>query len=286
MTIKINVGSVKKTAEFVDLLKAFGCSDGTIAEAYNHTLGYSVESTNMYVHMGVVKQKVPVNAGAILMAEKGILGKSSKALLAQALETSVTKIVKSIDSGGALSEATKKAADKAKAKSGIEISKIPVSDIWAKPDPSDPHPDTPSTVKPVAEHHIKPKAAKAAKVVKEDKDVKAAMSKAKVKLFQADTMYQPVYGTSSGSTYYVVALGKVNVAVRFQDQNLSIRVEGEISPYEDLIKMAGIKCNDGYASVHLKSDDRFLLWKAVGAALAVLAPLLETPMPNLHHIEG
>lgn len=90
-----------------------------------------------------------------------------------------------------------------------------------------------------------------------------------VKLAAADQVYQPVFGTSKGSVYYVVAmLDGANVAVRKKGNKLSIRVEGsKLANYKVNLAAAGFKSDAEYASAHFEVDSLDLATKTVGAVL-------------------
>jgi len=112
----------------------------------------------------------------------------------------------------------------------------------------------------------------------------------KVKLIDATKMYQPVEGTSSGSTYHCIAIaGLLKFAARRKGQDLSIRVEGPVEKFADELVAAGF--NDtylpkGYTSVHFHGVDDMLAQRALGAVLMGTGLEFATPIPHLHEIVG
>lgn len=108
-----------------------------------------------------------------------------------------------------------------------------------------------------------------------------------VKLRDATMMYQPVFGSSSTSRYFMVgANADVRVAARYRKGLLSIRIEGpKWTPYKNAIAACGFSKVDvtgGYASVHLEvGNDPLLASKTLGAVLTGLGIPFETPIPNL-----
>jgi hypothetical protein len=111
------------------------------------------------------------------------------------------------------------------------------------------------------------------------------------KLRDANQMYQPVFGTSGGSRYYVVAGGPdIRVAARLAGGSLSIRIEGpNFSAHAAKYKALGLK-NGGtgdYASIHLDvGKDPVMASKTLGAVLMGLGIPFETPLPELKRIAG
>jgi hypothetical protein len=112
----------------------------------------------------------------------------------------------------------------------------------------------------------------------------------KVKLKDADHMYQPVSGTSEASTYFCIGIaGDLRFAARRQDQALSIRVEGPVIEYSNKLIAAGFNegyITKGYTSVHFHGIDDLLAQRALGAVLAGTGLDFSTPMPNVNAIAG
>jgi hypothetical protein len=108
-----------------------------------------------------------------------------------------------------------------------------------------------------------------------------------VKLRDATQMYQPVGGSSKGSRYFMVAANDdIRVAARFENQTLSIRVEGpNWQKHKQPVLAAGLGQDSpaqDYASVHLNvGGDLLLANKTLGAVLLGLGLELQTPMPNV-----
>lgn len=108
-----------------------------------------------------------------------------------------------------------------------------------------------------------------------------------VKLRDATLLYQPVYGTSSGSRYFMVAANPdLRVAARLDGGTLSVRIEGPgWTKHANEIAEAGFTNVDkakGYASLHLNVGiDMNTARKTLGAILLGLGVSLETPIPDL-----
>ena len=113
-----------------------------------------------------------------------------------------------------------------------------------------------------------------------------------VKLRDAKQMYQPVYGTSSGSRYFLVAANQdLRIAARLEAGTLSLRIEGPTwEKHTTSIQSAGfsnVDVNKGYASLHLAvGADATVARKTLGALLMGLGIELETPMPNMKLLQA
>lgn len=112
-----------------------------------------------------------------------------------------------------------------------------------------------------------------------------------MKLRDATRMYQPVYGTSAGSRYYLVAGNEeLRIAARYQGQKLSVRIEGpDWKKHIPSIAKAGISKPDGnedYTSLHLTVPNDIVARKALGAIILGLGVPMDTPMPNLSLIKN
>lgn len=110
-----------------------------------------------------------------------------------------------------------------------------------------------------------------------------------VKLLQATKLYQPVHGTSSGSRYFVVALSKdLKIAARFKGEDLSMRVEGNISKSKDILVENGfnIGADETYASMHLKCPTQILAKRVIGALLTGMDMELQSELPKFVALIG
>jgi len=113
-----------------------------------------------------------------------------------------------------------------------------------------------------------------------------------VKLRDATQMYQPVYGTSSGSRYFMVAANAdMRVAARLDGGTLSVRIEGpNWSKHASSIAECGFTNVDktkDYASLHLNvGSEPVVARKTLGAILTGLGVELDTPIPDLKVIYG
>jgi len=113
----------------------------------------------------------------------------------------------------------------------------------------------------------------------------------RVKLKQATELYQPVYATSGGSRYFLIAGCKdIKLACRFSDGgNISLRVEGDnLGKYSNPLKMCGFNDQGKYQSVHLHptKEDPTLPRKTVGAILFALGAPWKTMVPDLDFINN
>jgi hypothetical protein len=120
-------------------------------------------------------------------------------------------------------------------------------------------------------------------------DEKTMKTAEPVKLRDANQMYQPVFGTSGGSRYYVVAGGPdIRVAARLAGGSLSIRIEGpNFSAHAARYKAMGLKngSSGDYASIHLDvGKDPVMASKTLGAVLMGLGIPFETPLPDLKRL--
>lgn len=109
----------------------------------------------------------------------------------------------------------------------------------------------------------------------------------KVKLKDAEMLYQPVFGTDTNSTYYVVGIAKdVKVAARWNSGSLSVRVEAR-TPKDSMFlkKLIGtsqmeVKSPE-YASCHLSGvDDDVKCRRALGAMLLSLNDAFFSKIPD------
>jgi hypothetical protein len=113
----------------------------------------------------------------------------------------------------------------------------------------------------------------------------------KIKLRDAHKMYQPVFGTSTGSRYYLVAGNEdIRIAARYVGSQLSVRIEGpNLEKYKAQIEATGInpKAGESHASIHLEvGGDDMLASKSLGAILLGLGLALETPLPDIKVIKN
>lgn len=175
-------------------------------------------------------------------------------------------------------------------KKGVKASIKPVKKmVWEKKDDD-----------PVSEEPIKPpegspkkgftkeeKATSHKKACEDTKTVLDGFNEPQVKLSKATMLFQPVSSTSSGSTYYVVALNpNLKIAARYKGTSLSVRAEGDINKYHDKLVEVGFSISSGgsHASFHCEAEG--CLWKkAIGAAILGLGLDFET-FTSLDALEG
>lgn len=107
-----------------------------------------------------------------------------------------------------------------------------------------------------------------------------------VALRDAVYMYQPVLGTSHSSIYSVVALtDSLAMAVKLGGNNISVRVEGNIST-EDKLKLATVGLTDkgAYLSGHFDTQGKCDASRVLGAILLGCGIDYNTPLPKLSMI--
>lgn len=123
-------------------------------------------------------------------------------------------------------------------------------------------------------------------------DLKSLKTAPMVKLRDATMMYQPVFGTSKGSRYFLVgANSEVKIAARLSGSSLSVRIEGPgWKKYKGNVELAGfstVSSEKDYASVHLDvGNDKVMAAKTLGAVIMGLGLKLETPIPDLSVVAG
>ena len=105
----------------------------------------------------------------------------------------------------------------------------------------------------------------------EQESVIADMNAHPVALELANKLYQPVRGTSSGSKYFSVAIGDVNIGVRVNKKgegfHLSVRAEGKVQEHASELVLLGLGDNGSYWSSHFDVDDELLMKKTIGSLL-------------------
>ena len=119
----------------------------------------------------------------------------------------------------------------------------------------------------------------------------AGLAKSKVKLKDAEALYQPVGSTGSESIYHCVGLtiSGLKFAARRSDQSLSIRVEGPVETFAPALIAAGFNedyIKKGYTSVHFHGIDDLMAQRALGAIMSGASQTFITPMPDLEVIAG
>lgn len=112
----------------------------------------------------------------------------------------------------------------------------------------------------------------------------------RVKLRDATSMYEPVFGTAEGSMYHVVALGDgLNAAARIRGNNdVSLRLEGPAiasSSFKENMVNAGFSpSGDTHMSLHVQADSEQHAVMALGAMLASVPFNFEHSAPSLKAI--
>lgn len=110
-----------------------------------------------------------------------------------------------------------------------------------------------------------------------------------IQLKDATIMYQPVKGTSTGSTYFVIAMNdQIRVATRILSHRVSIRVEGKITPdISKALSKVEIQTHPGsvYASGHFELTNGVDAGRVIGAVLLGSGIQFSTPMPSMKLLE-
>lgn len=119
-------------------------------------------------------------------------------------------------------------------------------------------------------------------------DISQMETGSRVKLRDATALYQPVYGSSSGSRYFAVALSDgLNLAARFASHQLSVRAEGsDLKTHKAALQKIGFKNCEEYCSIHLSGVDDLLAKKAMGSLLMAVGADFQTPLPKMQVLKG
>ena len=132
-----------------------------------------------------------------------------------------------------------------------------------------------------------------AKVPKGTFDVSKMLTAPTVTMLKATKLYQPVRGTSSGSRYFMIAIGPdLRVAARWKQapasEGLALRVEGKglTNPYTvKLLEQIGLdKKSEVHMSAHLTVTNDIEARKAIGALLFAINEPWTTPPPDPERI--
>ena len=118
-----------------------------------------------------------------------------------------------------------------------------------------------------------------------------AMQMSKVKLKDAEALYQPVGSTSGESVYHCIGITTegLKFAARRSEQSLSIRVEGPVKSNASALIAAGFNedyITKGYTSVHFHGIDDLMAQRALGAVLFGTGMTFATVMPDIEVIAG
>lgn len=112
----------------------------------------------------------------------------------------------------------------------------------------------------------------------------------RVLLKDAEQLYQPVYATSGGSRYFMIAgCPDLKMACRYNGDSISIRVEGKkMADFAAGLKMCGFTMHSKYSSVHLSppKEDPTLPVKTIGAIMFAIGAPWRTPVPDIAFIRN
>jgi hypothetical protein len=111
---------------------------------------------------------------------------------------------------------------------------------------------------------------------------------APVLLKDAVAVYQPVKGTSHSSRYVVVAMNeKVKVACRIAGDELSIRVEGDLTPeVVNAFQSVSVTKKDQYLSGHFALEGKVTHARLLGSILLGSGLKFDTVMPSMDILKG
>lgn len=265
------------------LLPSFGVSADLISSAKE--LGVLVEQPfpgSFYVKFqGSVYGSVAIKGQVITMAKAGTLGPASLGAIKAQFETALAAAcsaaagLKASANGAGPSITPDEASSTAPTKSGAK--KVPApktskpSSIYATEEVD--QGDATLTMVAVAVAG-ESKSFKKPSLEWDADPVTTMTSGSLMPLVKSSKLYQPVYGTSSGSVYITVALFQgLQLAGRMNGSKLSLRAEGaELKQYQTSLADLGFgyKDKDGYASVHYEVGDQTLMLKTFGAVLGRL----------------
>lgn len=119
-------------------------------------------------------------------------------------------------------------------------------------------------------------------------NVSAATALPVVKLEGASAIYQKVFGTSSGSVYFMLAeFSGCNMAVRLKGSVLSVRFEGQgMKKYSAAFDDLGIANKGTYASQHFQVGNLSLALKTFGAIISRMGMSNLLAAGDLSAVEG
>lgn len=257
--------SFKSDADYgYSLLTLFGISSSLITEAKAYGITVDQSSPGQFVvkYNGTMYGSVTVKGSAISLAKSGSLGPASKEALRFQFEGALQK-----------ARAAAQASTKKVSLSDKEVIDDVTDSIKAHPAPKASMKDvlgkTTVFVKAqVPNHPPVTSFAFASKPV-----VAAKLSKANpVSLDSASDVCAPVFGTTSGSIYFVVALlDGLNISARYLGGTLSIRAAGSKLPsYTPALELFGVDSKGGYSSAHYDVSSKDLAKKTLGALVGCL----------------
>lgn len=207
-------------------------------------------------HNGVTYGSIPVKGQAISLAKAGQLGPASKQAWKYQFEQALNKAI----------------AVHHEHAGPIDISNTPPLkfDLGIEPPLPKSTPKIPSA--PAEPTSPKESIVPGITSWKKSENDGAIMKMQPVALQKATKCLQPVFGTSSGSIYYVIAMFTgANLAARIKGQRLSLRMEGaKLNMYAPQLNDLGFSVKDTYGSVHFDTNQLGLILKTVGAVIGRL----------------
>ena len=136
---------------------------------------------------------------------------------------------------------------------------------------------------------VKEKKMQTTKPAKGTFDTSKLLTAPTVTMMKATKLYQPVKGTSSGSRYFIIAIGpSIRVAARWKtapnSEGLALRVEGSGLNHPEttlLLEQIGLdKKSASHMSAHLTVANEIEARKAIGALLYAINEPWTTPTPD------
>lgn len=315
---------IPSKSEKVDLLKNFGFSPTTFKFLDELSLDVLITPSDLTVveaHTHKVVGKVGLKSGMYTLAKKGVLGSFSKATTDKGIQQVIKQYAPDDVSGlvSMMSSSVMKQASigdliSKNIKSGVKPSASkPVFKIEAADVTNDMVEEAfkkiagefgKATLSGVSDH-VEPQVDKEGMMSSIEAAVKyeeAKLTDDRISLGRAKKMYQPVEGTSDGSTYFAIALSnKANMAARIRENGfVSVRVEIATNKHDQYLieKMPDVKkclvqagwgMHDFHASLHFETtNDLALVKKLIGALILELDETMQwkSPLPNVKKIWG
>lgn len=123
--------------------------------------------------------------------------------------------------------------------------------------------------------------------------IKKVMNRKKIKLVTAKTLYQPVYGTSNDTKYYLIMkFNGMNLAIRPKKLGpgggISLRVEGAFnsSSYSHGLDVLNFSTQPTYRSCHIAVQTCVHMKMIIGAIAGLFADHLVSDVGNIDYILG
>lgn len=285
--------TTKVSSEYgIGLLKLFGVDPLLIEAASQNGIQITQHSLGLFaVYLGgKAYGTVSVKGSAITMAQSGQLGPASKQAIQYGFEEKIKAALKdAVDSGGVapspVTTISKPAPDVTEVTTGSTVppEKVPVFGGVSGSEASEEALKKALQDLPPISKKVTTKMKKSASTffTLDEKTANDLHQAVPCHLFEATECGVPVFGTSHGSVYYVLALLKgAALAARLKGDKLSLRLEPtpgkDLSPYNQVLDSFGFSFQTSHSSTHVSVGNKALLKKVVGALLFSLG------MENVH----